>query len=341
MTFNLSILRIRKPSFLGVLTFILLESPTLMLYYACSVFLIMVRALVTGGCGFIGSHVVEKLILEGFQVLVIDNLSTGRAENIHGLKPIDLITKDLNATGKDIIKFNPDYIFHLAAWPRIQPSFADPIEHDIANVHQTISLLQAARECKVKGFIYSSSSSCYGDATYTPTDENHPINPLNPYAIQKYAAERYVNVLGNKYGFPTVSLRYFNAYGTRSYNPDNIYNAYSSVIGIFNHLKATNQPLTITGDGEQRRDFVHATDIASANLFVSSRIDNLNGSVFNVGYGATHSINEVASIFGGPRIYTPMRCGEATITHADISKIRSYGWQPTISLEYAIQHNLV
>ena len=262
-----------------------------MLYCVFGVFIIMVRALVTGGCGFIGSHVVGRLIEEGFEVLIVDNLTTGRIENIQGLKPVQLISKDLNLAAEEIISFCPEYIFHLAALPRIQPSFSEPIEHDIANVHQTIYLLQVAQKCNIKGFIYSSSSSCYGDALYTQTDESHPINPLHPYAIQKYAAEKYVDVLGRKYDFPTVCLRYFNAYGPNSYNPDNIYNAYSSVIGIFKHLRDMEKPLTITGDGEQRRDFVHAHDIASANFFVCSNIDKVKGSVFNVGYGMTYSIN--------------------------------------------------
>jgi UDP-glucose 4-epimerase len=299
------------------------------------------RALVTGGCGFIGSHVVERLVDEGWSILIVDNLSTGVLSNLSLDVQKHVIPRKISSCRGEILDFKPEFVFHLAAMPRIQPSFEDPIAHDKINVHETLSLIEIISRLGIKGLIYSSSSSCYGEPRYTPTSESHPIDPLNPYAIQKYSAERYVHVLCRRHLIPAVSLRYFNVYGPRSYNKDSPDSAYSSVIGIFKYMMDKSGYVFVTGDGKQRRDFIHAKDVADANLFAAKHISRMNGEVYNVGYGATYSINEVASLMGAEVKYSKARMGEASVTHADIRRIQEIGWSPRISLEAALLKQLI
>lgn len=292
------------------------------------------NALVTGGLGFIGSHVVDVLIENKLNVTVIDNLSTGSEKNKNtGAKNIIKNVEDLISS--DLTDF--DYIFHLAALPRIQPSFDEPELHEEANVIATIRLLEALKGNKrLKKLVYSASSSCYGNPLRTPTPEDEQIACLNPYALQKYAAEQYCIILGERNGIPVNALRYFNAYGPRSFNPANRFNAYTSVIGIFHYQKLHEDKLTITGDGKQERDFVHARDIARAN-FLAATTDKLY-SVYNIGFGTCYSVLDIAKKFNHPYVFIPERKGEAKITLADISKIKNeLGWEPQINLEQGIQ----
>jgi len=292
------------------------------------------KCLVTGGAGFIGSHIVDKLVNEGMNVVVLDDLSTGMMENAN--KKATFIQADITSFDEISAYFQDvDYVFHTAALPRIQPSFEQPIEHENVNVIGTINCLEASKSARIKKFVFSSSSSCYGNPDILPTPETAPINCLSPYALQKYTAEQYCMILGERFDIPVLALRYFNVYGPRSFNPKNPYNAYTSVIGIFNNQKKNGQKLTITGDGEQSRDFVHVYDVAQANI--DAALSDFVFKIYNVGYGKDYTINEVARMFSSDVTYIPERKGEARITLANIEKIsRELGWQPKISLEEGV-----
>jgi UDP-glucose 4-epimerase len=292
------------------------------------------KTLVTGGLGFIGSHVVDLLIEKGFSVTVVDNLSTGN--NLNKNEKATYFIKGIEELSVSEIK-DFEYVFHLAALPRIQPSFTEPEEHEFANVIATIRLLEILKESKkLKKLVYSASSSCYGNPDTTPTPEKEQIAPLSPYALQKYAAEQYCLILGERNQIPVITLRYFNAYGPRSFNQNNKFNAYTSVIGIFHYQKMNGEKLTITGDGSQERDFVHAKDIARANFLAAT--SNLSNCSYNIGFGKCFSILDIAKKFNHPFIFIPERKGEAKITLADISKIKNeLGWIPEIDLEEGIQ----
>jgi UDP-glucose 4-epimerase len=213
----------------------------------------------------------------------------------------------------------------------------EPGPHEDANVVATIRLIEALKNNKnLKKLVYSSSSSCYGNPVEIPTSEQESIKPLSPYALQKYTAEQYCLLLGERFDIPVISLRYFNAYGPRSYNPLNKYNAYTSVIGIFHHQKINGQNLTITGDGSQRRDFVHVKDIARANYYAAK--SPVSFEFFNVGCGICYSILEIAKYFSHPYVFVPKRAGEAEITLANIDKIKKVlQWKPEIDIIEGIQ----
>lgn len=293
-----------------------------------------IKVLVTGGCGFIGSHVVDLLVEEGWQVHVVDNLSTGDKSNGNS-KATYTYDDLLNVSKGALVKYN--YVFHLAALPRIQPSFEQPIEHEKANVIVTIDLLKKLKDSpNLKRLVYSSSSSVYGDPKELPTSEGVQIAPLSPYALQKYTAEQYALILGKRYGLKVNALRYFNVYGPRSFNKKNIYNAYSSVVGIFAEQVKNGEKLTITGDGSQSRDFVHVKDVARANLLAA--LSDKQGQVYNIGAGKPITVIDLARQFGAPYVFIPERKGEAKITWADIKKIKEeLGWEPQISLTKAIK----
>ncbi|SME98716.1 UDP-glucose 4-epimerase [Tistlia consotensis] len=291
------------------------------------------RALVTGGLGFIGSHVIEALLAEGIDVVAVDNLSTGSRKN-----EIDGATyriEDLADTPDEIL-LDSDYVFHLAALPRIQPSFSEPVEHEEVNVVLTIRLLQRVMQSKrLKKLVFSSSSAVYGNPEQTPTPEDARIAPLSPYALQKYAAEQYCLLLGERFDLPVIALRYFNPYGPRSFNANNPYNAYSSVVGIFTNQKKSGSPLTITGDGLQERDFIDVRDVARANLAAAR--SPLTNRVYNVGTGSPISILELARRLDHPIEHVGPRLGEARITHADISRITAeLDWRPAISIDEGV-----
>ena len=292
------------------------------------------KALVTGGLGFIGSNLVDFLIDKNWEVTVVYNLSTGNIEYKntkakYWIKDVnDLLLEEVN-------EFS--YVFHLAALPRIQPSFDEPLEHEFANVIITIKLLELLKGSKnLKKLVYSASSSCYGTPHNYPTTEEEPIKNLSPYSLQKYSSEQYCLILGERYNIPEVTLRYFNAYGPRSFNTQNKQNAYSSVIGIFHNQKTNGSVLTITGDGMQKRDFVHVQDIANANYLAS--ISEKKNEYYNVGYGECFTILEIANMFEHEYEYVPARMGEALITYANIDKIKKdLNWSPTISIKDGIK----
>jgi len=300
------------------------------------------KCLVTGGMGFIGSHVTDQLLERGHQVWVIDDLSTGNEENANPAASYEIHSIcDLAFTNALINKVKPDWIFHLAALPRIQPSFEDPVSHDEANVRATLNLLLTIKDIPIDAFVFSSSSSVYGNPSELPTTELAAINPLSPYALQKYTAERYLHILAERYNLPVVSLRYFNPYGPRSFNNKNPFNAYTSVVGIFKNQKKEGKVLTITGAGQQRRDFIHVLDVASANIIAAEKILTAKWNVYNVGSGYSISILDLAKMFDSPYEFIPERKGEAEITLSNSDKLKALGWATTIEVQDAIRRNIV
>lgn len=285
----------------------------------------MIKTIVTGGAGFIGSHLVERLLESGHQVTVLDNFSTGRRENLARLKG----NKRLKVVECDItqpLKFQADWVFHLAALADIVPSIVKPLDYHRVNVDGTVNVLEAARRAGVKRFIYAASSSCYGIPDKYPTDENADIRPQYPYALTKYIGESYVLHWGKVYKLPVVSLRLFNVYGPRSRTSG----AYGAVFGVFLAQKLAGLPFTVVGDGKQTRDFTFVTDVVEA--FIKAAKSNISGEVFNVGSGKTYSINTLVKLLGGKVTYIPKRPGEPDSTQADISKItKMLGWRSKIS----------
>ena len=260
----------------------------------------MKKAIVTGGAGFIGSNLVDKLIEQGIEVIILDNLSTGKKENINS--KAEFINCDIStASEKDMLSYinGADIVFHLAALARVQPSIEDPISFNEVNIKGTLNILLAAHRAKVKRVVYSASSSCYGDATKFPTPEEHSTNPLSPYGLQKYVGEQYCKMFSEVYNLDTVSLRYFNVYGERM----NLEGAYCLVLGIFAKQMLEGKPLTINNDGEQRRDFTYVGDVVNANILAATRSESFNGDVFNIGNGKNYSVNEIADMLGGEKTY--------------------------------------
>ena len=283
----------------------------------------MKKVLVTGGAGFIGSNLVNRLIDDGIEVIVIDDLSTGDKNNINP-KSIFYEISLLDLDEDSLKDQNIDVVFHLASLARVQPSIEDPITFNKVNVEGTLKLLFACHKAGVKRVIYSASSSCYGDATTFPTPENHSTNPLSPYGLQKYIGEQYCKMFSEVYGLDTVSLRYFNVYGEGM----NLYGAYKLVIPIFADQMLRGKSLSITNDGNQRRDFTYVQDVIDANLLAATHKNNLNGESFNIGNGNNYSINEVADMLGGVKVYGEKRL-EPFETLSDSSKAKSIlKWNP-------------
>jgi len=292
----------------------------------------MEKVIVTGGAGFIGSHIVDALIDAGYEVHIIDNMSAGKEENINPkaiFHKVDIRDKEtLVSLFKDV-----KYVFHEAAMPRVQYSIENPIEtHDI-NVNGLLNVLESCRLNNVKRLIFASSSSIYGEPDKLPTKEDMAINPMSPYAAHKYIGEVYLKLYSQIYGLETVCPRYFNVYGPRL-DPEG---SYPLVIGYFMKLLKQSKPLSITGDGEQTRDFVHVKDVARANL-LAMKSDNVGkGEVINIGGGARYSINYIANLIGGQIEYVAPRI-EPHDTEADISKARELlSWEPSVSLEEGIK----
>ena len=295
------------------------------------------NAIVTGGAGFIGSHLVDYLLKEDYKVTVIDNFSSGRIDNLvqhKKNKNLRIVNADV-ADFKNIKKyFNKiDYVFHLAALADIVPSIKNPLSYHHSNVEGTISVLEASRINNIKRFIYAASSSCYGIPTKFPTPETAQMSPQYPYALTKYLAEQYVMHWNKIYGLPSLSLRMFNVYGPRSRTSG----AYGAVFGVFLAQKISEKPFTIVGDGNQTRDFVFVSDVVKA--YVLSAKSDLKGEIFNIGSGEDQSINKLANLLGGEKkIYIPKRPGEPDKTLADITQIKKkIGWQPKISLEEGVK----
>jgi len=282
----------------------------------------MKKVIVTGGAGFIGSNLVDRLIDGGIDVTILDDLSTGREENINPkAKFIKISLQDLDS---DEYFKGVDIVFHTAALARVQPSIKNPIVFNNANVNATLKVLYYANMAGVKRVVYSASSSCYGNATTFPTPESHPINPLSPYGLQKYIGEQYCKMFSDVYGLDTCCLRYFNVYGEKM----NLTGAYCLAIGIFTKQMLNKKPLTIRNDGNQRRDFTYVGDVVEANILAGNSEGRLNGDSFYIGNGNNFSVNEVADMLGGDKEY-----GENVLepfeTLADNSKAKKVlGWKP-------------
>ena len=291
-------------------------------------------AVVTGGAGFIGSHMTDLLVARGYAVRVIDNLVGGREANLaqHARNPDVVFDKrDVRALAPDDKLFaGARIVVHYAGIGDIVPSIERPAEYMSANVQGTVAVLEAARHAKVGKLVYAASSSCYGLAA-TPTREDHPIAPQYPYALSKYQGEQAVFHWGQVYKLPVNSIRIFNAYGTRSRTSG----AYGAVFGVFLKQKLAGQPFTVVGDGTQRRDFVYVTDVAAA--FLAAAETERTGEVWNIGSGDPQSVNRLVELLGGKYMHIPKRPGEPDVTFADISKItRELGWQPKVSFEEGV-----
>lgn len=281
----------------------------------------MAKCLVTGGLGFIGSNLVEMLIEAGHEVLVVDNLSTGTLDNRNWKSELKII--DIQDDYELLQLPKVDYVFHLAALARIQPSIQDPISSHNVNVTGTLNILEYCRKNEAK-LIFSSSSSIYkGDVL--PTSEVSTKDPKNPYALQKWICEQYIGLYGKLFDLDYTILRYFNVYGERQIPKG----AYAAVMGIFLEQKAKGKSLTITNDGEQRRDFTYVKDVGWANILSMS----WPRGAFNIGSGNNCSVNEVADWVGGDKKYVGETKGEVRETLAENIKARSYGWAPSVTVK--------
>lgn len=287
------------------------------------------KSIVTGGAGFIGSHVVEQLLGRGTEVVVIDNFSTGRPENLSEFSgSVRLVEADISTPGSWMAEFKGvDHVFHLAALADIVPSIENPVSYYRSNVDGTFNVLEAARAASVEKLVYAASSSCYGIPDEFPTKETAEIRPQYPYALTKYLGEELVRHWNQVYDLPAISLRLFNVYGTRSRTSG----TYGAVFGVFLAQKLAGKPFTVVGDGKQTRDFTYVSDVAAA--FISAAMSSLSGGVFNVGSGRTVSINELVELLGGPVTHIPKRPGEPDCTFADIAKITAVlDWRPRVPI---------
>tara|TARA_X000000368_G_scaffold264012_1_gene209016 strand:+ start:717 stop:1628 length:912 start_codon:yes stop_codon:yes gene_type:complete len=288
------------------------------------------KCVVTGGAGFIGSNLVDRLLSEGNEVVVVDNFSSGKKENCNKNATyfdIDLSNTEKQSAIKDAIK-SSEVIFHCAALARVQPSIINPIKYEVNNTLGTINILKCAVDMKVRRIVYSASSSAYGPTKKLPSKESDIANPVSPYANQKYYGELCCKMFSNIYSLETVSLRYFNVFGERQ----NLGGAYATVVGIFIDQLLSNQQLTINGDGKQRRDFTYVKDVVSANILASKSSLVGKGEIINIGSGKNISINTLAKSLGGSRKYlNPVN--EPFANLADIKKAKKLlDWEPTLDI---------
>jgi UDP-glucose 4-epimerase len=291
-------------------------------------------SVVTGGAGFIGSHMVDLLLARGHKVRVIDSLVGGREDNLahHAREPkLSFERKDIRSLRSDDALFHDiDYVFHFAGIGDIVPSIERPTDYMDVNVQGTVRVLECARFGKVKKLIYAASSSCYGLAD-VPTREDHPIAPEHPYALSKYQGELAALHWQQVYRLPVNSIRIFNAYGPRVRTTG----AYGAVFGVFFKQKLAGKPFTVIGDGSQRRDFLYVTDIADA--FLRAAETDKTGQIWNLGAGNPQSVNSLVGLIGGPVVYIPKRPGEPDCTWADISKIQTdLDWKPTVPFDEGV-----
>lgn len=288
------------------------------------------KCIVTGGAGFIGSHLVDKLVELNYDVTIIDNFSTGRIENLNkSMNQINLIEADISKNTGWMKQFNGiDHVFHLAALADIVPSIEKPLDYYNSNVNGTVNVLEASRKYKVNKIIYAASSSCYGIPNEYPTNEKAEIRPQYPYALTKNLGEQLILHWSKIYGIKSVSLRFFNVYGPRSLTTG----TYGAVFGVFLAQKLANKPFTVVGDGKQTRDFTFVTDIV--NALVSASSEDISSEIFNIGSDNTYSINYLTELLDGEVEYIPRRPGEPDTTWADITKAKNLlNWSPRINLE--------
>jgi UDP-glucose 4-epimerase len=291
---------------------------------------------VLGGAGFIGSHLVDELLVQGHEVMVLDNFSEGKIENLYRWKDeprLEVVRGDIRDF--DMVRRvvdHKDWVFHLAAMSRIQPSITDPLLAFSQNCMGSANVLEACRQGGVKRVVYSASSSCYGLKNKPPLKETMPSDCLNPYALGKKFGEDVCEVYTKLYGLSTVALRYFNVYGPRHQEEG----SYATVIAIFRKQLREGLPLTVVGTGEKRRDFTFVGDVVRANMLAAMN-RNATG-VFNIRTGVNYSINQVADMVGGEKTYIPDRPAEAMVTLADNSKARDVlGWKPQLSLKQGLE----
>lgn len=295
------------------------------------------RAVVTGGAGFIGSHVVDALLARGLRVAVIDDFSTGRPDNLrHVAGRVELHEADIAVPGAwQAVLEGADWVLHLAALADIVPSIQRPLDYFRANVDGTFHVLEAARAAGVRRLVYAASSSCYGIPDAYPTREDAEIRPQYPYALTKRLGEELVMHWAQVYGLPAVSLRLFNVYGPRSRTSG----TYGAVFGVFLAQKLAGKPFTVVGDGTQTRDFTYVTDVADA--FVTAAASDARGEILNVGSGATVSVNRLTELLGGDVTHIPKRPGEPDCTFADVTRIREVlGWSARVDIATGVGHVL-
>jgi len=296
----------------------------------------MMRTLVTGGAGFIGSHLIDRLIDEGHDVVVLDSFCTGQAGNLAHLEGNPRL-RIHRVDVADYAAIRPcfdgvEWVFHLASLADIVPSIRNPLDYFRSNVDGTVNTLEASRQAKVARFVYVASSSCYGIPDVFPTPETAEIRPQYPYALTKYLGEECALHWGRVYKLPVLSLRLFNVYGPRSRTTG----AYGAVFGVFLAQKLHGKPFTVVGDGTQTRDFTFVTDVVEA-LVAAARSDVTNQAM-NVGSGQTYSINRLVALLGGDVVHVPKRPGEPDCTHADIARIRELlGWEPRVTIEQGVK----
>ena len=293
------------------------------------------KVLVTGGAGFIGSNLVDKLVNLGHEVVVLDNCSTGRLSNLSQVKnKIKFVNADITIANKNLTKHfhKVDWVFHLAGLADIIPSIINPNEYFKSNVLGTFNILEASKKAKIKKFIYAASASCYGIPKKYPTDEKSKIDTKYPYALTKFLGEQLVIHWSKVYARPNISLRFFNAYGPRSRTTG----VYGAVFGVFLAQKIAKKPLTIVGDGNQTRDFIHVFDLVAAIIQAAKK--GKNGEIYNVASGKEISINYIAKLIGGDTVNIPKRPGEPDRSLADITKIKSQlKWRPKISIDKGVE----
>ena len=292
------------------------------------------KILVTGGAGFIGSNLVDKLVDLGHEVTVLDNLVTGQLSNLKKVKnKIKFVNIDLSSKKTRLDKFfkKVDWVFHLAGLADIVPSIKNPSNYIDTNVVGTLNVLEASRKANIKKLIYAASASCYGIPKSYPTNENSKIDPKYPYALSKFLGEQLVLHWTKVYNMPNVSLRFFNIYGPRSRTTG----AYGAVFGVFLAQKLANKPFTIVGNGNQTRDFTYVNDLVEAIILSAQKAEK--GKIYNVGSGKETSVNKIADIIKGERVVIPKRPGEPDRSLADISKIKNeLNWKPKNSIEEGI-----
>lgn len=292
------------------------------------------KSIVTGGAGFIGSNLVDVLVKKGHRVIILDNFISGKKVNLrhHKKKNVKIIKLDISKSKKLNNYFkDADYVFHLAALAEIIPSIKNPKKYFLNNVIGTLNILEAARNTKIKKLIYAASSSCYGIPKKFPTSESDKIDLKHPYALTKFLGEILVIKYASIFKMPNISFRFFNVYGPRL----NTTGQYAAVFGNFLKQKKNKKPLTIVGDGKQTRDFIYVDDLIDAFLKVIKT--PLTNKIYNLGSGKETSINEIASLFGGKRIFIPKRPGEPKRSCANINKVkRDLKWHPKIYISKGI-----